>query len=81
MYKVDQDSEMDDELNGDRDYKTPMEDTCRWLLLVKLLQRFVEAEHHEYDRDTKSKICRLVISHFDAIKIEGRHRVGRQKTI
>jgi len=58
---------MDYELHGNRNYQTPVENTCRWLLSVKFLERLVETEHHENNRDTKAEVCGLVISHLNAI--------------
>ena len=79
--EVDENSEMHDELHGDGDNETPVEDGGRWLLSVEPLQRLVEAQHHEDDRDAQAQVSRLVVAHFDTVEVERAHSVRREQTV
>ena len=58
-----------------------MEDRGGRFLSVQLLQRLVETQHHEDNRDAQAKVSRLIVAHFDSIKVECTHRVGRKEAI
>ena len=73
--KVYQHDQVHYELDGDGNDQTPVEDWSWWLFSVELLERFIEAEHHEDDGDAQTKIGRLIVTHFHTVKVECAHCV------
>jgi len=73
LTEVNQNAEMHDELYAHRNDQTPVENRRRWLLLVELLERRVEAQHHEDDGNAKAEIGRLVVTHLDSVEVQGAH--------
>lgn len=77
----DKDIEVHGKLDRDTDDQTPVEDGGWRPLLVESLKRLRKTEEDKEETDTHSHVGCLVITHLDAVQVEGAHRVGRDKTV
>lgn len=48
---------------------------------MQFLKWLSETKHHKQNRNSHSQESCLVIAHLDTVKVQSRHRVGRNQTV